>query len=325
MKTNALATPAFRSTPRSARVLRRLAMAPIAAALCTVLPAHALTITPTFTGSLYDATAQATIGAAINYYQTTFTDNISVSINFVNSGGGLGSSTQSFYSYAYGDYQTALRGDASSLNDATALAHIPDVNSGNSPVPGTDDQVYLTRANAWAVGLTDIPASTSGFDATIDLNLVDMNYTRSSIDPAKYDLQSVAMHEINEVLGITSYLPTTGSMSPLDLFRYDAAGNRTFTTAGDDAYFSIDGTTRLARFNQDSGGDYGDYWSANGGNPYQIQDAFSTPGVYANMGVETVALDVVGYTLAPVPEPETYAMMLAGLGLVGFAVRRRSV
>jgi hypothetical protein len=25
----------------------------------------------------------------------------------------------------------------------------------------------------------------------------------------------------------------------------------------------------------------------------------------------------------PVPEPETYAMLLAGLGLVGFAVRRR--
>ena len=28
--------------------------------------------------------------------------------------------------------------------------------------------------------------------------------------------------------------------------------------------------------------------------------------------------------LAPVPEPQTYAMLLAGLGLVGFAARRRS-
>jgi hypothetical protein len=27
--------------------------------------------------------------------------------------------------------------------------------------------------------------------------------------------------------------------------------------------------------------------------------------------------------LAPVPEPETYAMMLAGLGLMGIMVRRR--
>lgn len=29
------------------------------------------------------------------------------------------------------------------------------------------------------------------------------------------------------------------------------------------------------------------------------------------------------YSLTPVPEPETYAMMLAGLGLIGFAARRR--
>jgi hypothetical protein len=32
----------------------------------------------------------------------------------------------------------------------------------------------------------------------------------------------------------------------------------------------------------------------------------------------------VTLTVAAVPEPETYAMLLAGLGLVGFAVRRRS-
>ena len=35
-------------------------------------------------------------------------------------------------------------------------------------------------------------------------------------------------------------------------------------------------------------------------------------------------MDVQGHvTAAPVPEPETYALMLAGLGLVGFAARRR--
>lgn len=34
-------------------------------------------------------------------------------------------------------------------------------------------------------------------------------------------------------------------------------------------------------------------------------------------------LDNVSVTAVPVPEPETYALMLAGLGLVGFATRRR--
>jgi hypothetical protein len=40
-------------------------------------------------------------------------------------------------------------------------------------------------------------------------------------------------------------------------------------------------------------------------------------GVNTNQGIYT-------FTAAAVPEAETYAMMLAGLGLVGFMARRRS-
>ena len=32
---------------------------------------------------------------------------------------------------------------------------------------------------------------------------------------------------------------------------------------------------------------------------------------------------VIGLSVTPVPEPETYALMLAGLGAVGFIARRR--
>jgi hypothetical protein len=32
-----------------------------------------------------------------------------------------------------------------------------------------------------------------------------------------------------------------------------------------------------------------------------------------------------GFNVAAVPEPETYAMMLAGLGMIGFMARRRKV
>lgn len=48
--------------------------------------------------------------------------------------------------------------------------------------------------------------------------------------------------------------------------------------------------------------------------------SFSVAGlsVGANGGAYTLALNVTA-----VPEPETYALMLAGLGLVGFAARRR--
>jgi hypothetical protein len=48
----------------------------------------------------------------------------------------------------------------------------------------------------------------------------------------------------------------------------------------------------------------------------------AAPGAayFNNTGAFTVAYDLT----TPVPEPETYALMLAGLGLVGFAARRRA-
>jgi hypothetical protein len=51
---------------------------------------------------------------------------------------------------------------------------------------------------------------------------------------------------------------------------------------------------------------------------------------YISLAFNNYPVDVVGYnaqhwsvTAVPVPEPETYAMMLAGLGMLGFAARRR--
>lgn len=52
--------------------------------------------------------------------------------------------------------------------------------------------------------------------------------------------------------------------------------------------------------------------------------AANTGSSYATSG--TWRFDMVtvsGTSVAPVPEPETYAMLLAGLGLMGFAARRR--
>lgn len=44
----------------------------------------------------------------------------------------------------------------------------------------------------------------------------------------------------------------------------------------------------------------------------------------ANEGTSTLTETTTVYQLAAVPEPETYAMLLAGLGLVGFMARRRN-
>ena len=44
-----------------------------------------------------------------------------------------------------------------------------------------------------------------------------------------------------------------------------------------------------------------------------------------NLGPLTVGIDAVSLNVTPVPEPSTYALMAAGLGLLAFTARRRNV
>ena len=68
-----------------------------------------------------------------------------------------------------------------------------------------------------------------------------------------YSLQAVANHEIDEILGIGgtgSTVGNTGSFflnnpGDLDIYRYTASGAHTYTTAGDNAFFSINGELRI--------------------------------------------------------------------------------
>ena len=61
-------------------------------------------------------------------------------------------------------------------------------------------------------------------------------------DPSKYDLMAVAMHEMDEVLGLGSALPSPPSGNPFaeDLFRYNAGGRSYSAANGTQAFFSID-------------------------------------------------------------------------------------
>lgn len=65
------------------------------------------------------------------------------------------------------------------------------------------------------------------------------------------------------------------------------------------------------------------------GTDTDLTDGFSFAGLSAGdyalqfAGFSTSANGVYGGTVAAIPEPETYAMLLAGLGIVGFMARRR--
>jgi hypothetical protein len=139
-----------------------------------------------------------------------------------------------------------------------------------------------------------------------------MNLSFTASDHSKFSLFSTVCHEIDELLGMSSALngltngapAPTGPIDPEDLFRYDQFGARSFTTDVNAAsYFSLDGTTDMARFNQHQGGDYQDWYSFYGGQVPQVQDAYATGGTAPVPGVELRVLDALGYTRVVTPSP----------------------
>ncbi len=268
---------------------------------------RALVIVPTFDSTITSdpnaATIENTINTAIQFYEARLADPITVTVEFqeITTSGLFGHSSWWYYNIPYSQYRASLKQDATTTNDTLALASLP--SGATNPVTGSSFTNVKT-ANLRAIGITgDNSGLTGGYDGIIGLHTSELNLSRASTDPSKGDLLATVEHELDEVLGLGSSLDE-GFTDPFpeDLFRYTATGSRTFTISGDNAYFSLDGTDLLARFNQTSGMDYGDWWVA-GTHVPQVQDASATDGAAPNPKTELVALDVIGYNLLPVPQP----------------------
>jgi hypothetical protein len=287
----------------------------------TANPPPGLTIIPVFDSTITsDPQAEAiesTIKAAIGVYQSNFSDPITISITFEEMSGGLGESEWSYFTFSYSSFRSALAAEATTADDSTALALLP-VQTGN-PVNG-NSTVNVKTTQAWALGLN--PGTSSENVGTILLRTDIMNLSDGQNNPDNYSLFSTVSHEIDEVLATGSALDevndggntATGPIFPEDLFRYDSSGNRNYTTsAGATSYFSIDGTNDLAQFNQVSSGDFGDWFSFNGGQIPEVQDAFATPGASPNLGVELRVIDVLGYhRVVTIPAPEFVSVTSSG-------------
>ena len=303
-------------------------------------PASAnIVITPIFdttiTSSGNSAAIEAGINNAIAEVESKILNPITVTIDFQNMGSGLGQSSTWFNQMTYSQYRSDLATHQTlSANDNTALASLP--NTSTNPVNGqSGNTMILTLPLLRAIGETALGNNTfspaNGVDSTIGLNTSIMNLSRTGTQNAGfYDLQSVAMHEISEVLGAGGAGSNVGGgfsaplVGSLDLFRYSAPGTRSFTTSSTaTAYFSINGgTTNLSNFNQAGGGsDYSDWAGSPPDASIQVQDAFGTPGTHPDLSSnETTAYDVIGYNLAPEPA----SLSLIGLCSVGLLARRKA-
>ncbi|SCX90754.1 PEP-CTERM protein-sorting domain-containing protein [Nitrosospira sp. Nl5] len=189
---------------------------------------------------------------------------------------------------------------------------------------------------------------------------LDFNATPSNTE---YDFYSALFHEFTHALGFTSTMgqsgepifgtQDTGSWSTFDSFLTDKNGARII----DPANFALNQETWNAASiggPSPAGGlffDGANAVAANGGSPVGLYTpttweegssvshlddenpalagrmmlAASEAGPYARDydAVEVGMLADLGYTVAAIPEPETYAMLLAGLGMIGWVVRRR--
>jgi hypothetical protein len=330
-----------------------IALATLLMSIAAAGPAQAnLIITPTFDSSITTDTNAAaiedTINSAIGVFESTYSNPIDVLIYF-QEGGGLGTSNFETSTISYSGFYNAL------ITQNANFAAIAGLNAqgGNStanPVTHTSD-IDIKSANARALGINISPGCVPGpptdksglptecasgggasaVDGIISLN-TGITYPPKANDGNNYGLMSVVEHEIDEILGLGSSLAninaktgtvTSRNPSPEDLFRYGVNGSRIFSVncaKQAQAFFSYDGTTDLAEFNnQCNNADFADWVT---GTSAQVQDAFADPGAQPAYGPnEIAALTAIGYTLAA-PEPSTW--ILLPTALAALALRRGS-
>jgi hypothetical protein len=301
----------------------------ILASSAVVAPAEALTFNTTYNdadiNTYFGSNAGAyktDIGIAESAFTSVFSDPITINITFGATNTGLGASSTFLNFYTGSQIKTAATADATSSSDQTSVNAGGSLNSGP---PSTS--LWVTTANAKALGLA---SASNASDGTVTINgTIGLFYgtTPGAGDTSNYGLISVLEHEISEVMGRIGIsggnVTAPNQYSLLDAFSYSAPGTRSPGNGGGN-YFSIDGgTTAGLLFNNESanGGDSRDWANTT----LDAFNAFGAPGVVAPLSAtDFQVMDVLGYNLAAaVPEPETYAMMLAGLGLLGIAARRR--
>ena len=322
---------------------------------------------------LAGTSAQALQGflAAEARWSAIFKDNVTINLTIGTASLGSGiigqtSSTQNNYSYS--SVRSALIADSKSASDAIAVANLQagpnfaelinytknNPNGVNSATPyldntgGNTSSIYMTNANAKALGLRAAAASGNDASVTFSSNFSFDYDPTNGISAGTLDFVGVATHEIGHALGFISgvdYVDFYGQagqsgvyndddydvVSTLDLFRFSAASKAAhaidFTAGNGPKYFSLDGGNTVGPgFSTGSylgDGSQASHWKDNLG--IGIMDPTAAFGELLSISANDImAFDAIGWDVtAAVPEPSTYAMFGLGLAAMAFVRRRK--
>ena len=195
---------------------------------------------------------------------------------------------------AWSGFTTAIGGD---LTNATYAVYSFD-NVGDAALGGVDAKRLLTTV---AVG-DDVSSYTTSNSKLVNA-VGTANNTTWLVNGVQVDSNNV-YNDHDTVADGSSYTNKAAAYSDAKIFG-NLGNNVPFVTtvaAADSADFWLLGTSPLTN---------GKYSTLGQVNLYQQAGTFSLTG------------SALSYTVAAVPEADTYALMLAGLGLVGFMARRR--
>jgi hypothetical protein len=301
-----------------------------------------------------NAAALAAFNRAANLWAARISDPITITINADMAALGvgiIGSTSSTILQAGYNTIRNQVVADAANETDDSIMAATPTAAQFTAVMPAgrsLSGNIVATKANLKALGFTGLDGTFGVSDASITFSTAfAFDFDNSDgVSSGTVDFETVAAHEIGHALGFVSFVDSIDggatSVSPftLDLLRF---GNNIVgqdpATSGDFTIFSrnlvpgADGITdaindpELRMSTGLTGGDgrQASHWKADEltGTLIGLMDPTLANGVfYGPTFADFRALDLIGYEIAPVPEPGTLSLLaLSGAAFV--ALRRR--